>query len=431
MSLFQESYPEDARLSCASIHPSSYSSRTEHSHRTDSSAAQVLSARGDADAPKPPVLGEEPFEEEARPAPAEGEDASPELPRKNSLESLDDPVRAYLKQLHFIPLLSREQEIALCQRIETAEQGVNECLAALRLAGDEKQNGISAARNLREQMQLRVAEGDREGVKILEQRAGMKWREFFCQCEMLEKHLAEINRARTELVEANLRLVVSIAKRYASRGYPILDLIQEGNLGLMAAVEKFDYHRGCKFSTYGTWWIRQAIERCIANQARTIRIPVHMMELLGKIARCQKTLTQILGREATDEELADEMHIPLKQVQSLLKISRQPLSLQTSLGDEEDLTLGEMIRDESMTIPGDESDGETLRIKLGQVLSSLNPRERTVLELRFGLADDRPRTLEEIGLRFNTTRERIRQIEAKALKKMRHPTRLHHLEGFA
>lgn len=438
MSLFQEYYPEDAPVSCASNHPSTSSySRTE---RTVSSGTENLStASGGQEEEEADTNrlangnghAEATSEDSAEITHSEAPNNEAEAPVKNSLETIDDPVRSYLKQLHQMPLLTREEEFALCQGIEMAENDLNGVLKALHLAGDDKQQNIATARNLYEQMHVCVADNDQAGLETLEHRTGMTWREFSTCFELMEKYLEQIQRARNELIEANLRLVVSIAKRYASRGHPLLDLVQEGNLGLMAAVEKFDYRRGCKFSTYGTWWIRQAVERCIANQARTIRIPVHMMELLGKITRRQKSLTQELGREATDEELADEMQLPLKQVQSLLKISRQPLSLQTALGDEEDLTLGEMIRDETIAIPGDEFDGDILKTKISHVLSSLNSRERTVLELRFGLVDDCPWTLEQIGHRFNTTRERIRQIEAKALKKMRHPTRLHHLEGFA
>ena len=261
--------------------------------------------------------------------------------------------------------------------------------------------------------------------------ARTNWRDYLARYEEMKACLAEIQWARTDLVEANLRLVVSIAKRYANRGHSFLDLVQEGNLGLMAAVEKFEYRRGFKFCTYGTWWIRQAIERCIANQSRTIRIPVHMVELLGKIIRTQKALTQELDREPTDEELADELQLPLGRVQSLLKISRQPLSLQAATGEDEEHSLSEMIRDESIKGPGEDADAGSLKSKLSQLLGGLNARERTVLELRFGLADDYPRTLEEVGRQFNTTRERIRQIEAKALKKMRHPIRMHQLQDFA
>jgi len=315
--------------------------------------------------------------------------------------SLEDPVRMYLKEIGKVPLLSAEDEIELAKRME---------------AGNRVREDIDQIRKKNE----RATSADREKnnakiKKIMTDNA---------------ETLARSEEAKKRLSEANLRLVVSIAKRYVGRGMMFLDLIQEGNLGLIKAVEKFDYRKGYKFSTYATWWIRQAITRAIADQARTIRIPVHMVETINKLIRVQRQLLQELGREPTPEEVAKEMKMPIERVAEIQKISQEPVSLETPIGEEEDSHLGDFIQDDNVPVPADAAAFTLLREELLKVLGTLTDREQKVLRLRFGLDDGRTRTLEEVGKEFNVTRERIRQIEAKALRKLRHPSRSKKLRDF-
>ena len=302
----------------------------------------------------------------------------------------DDPVRMYLKEIGKVNLLTSEEEVELAQTM-AAGAAAKEQLEELESAGEE----------LPAEMQ-----------------------------EELDKLIKKGERAKQRLAEANLRLVVSIAKRYVGRGMQFLDLIQEGNLGLIKAVEKFDYTKGYKFSTYATWWIRQAITRAIADQARTIRIPVHMVETINKVIRVSRQLLQELGHDPTPEEIAKEMEMPVDRVREILKIAQEPVSLETPIGEEEDSHLGDFIPDEDASEPAEAASFTLLKEQLIEVLATLTPREEKVLKLRFGIEDGRTRTLEEVGKEFNVTRERIRQIEAKALRKLRHPSRSKKLKDF-
>jgi RNA polymerase primary sigma factor len=294
---------------------------------------------------------------------------------------------------------------------------------SLRLLGDAERQPKTAS-------SAAVIQSEQLKLKALEDFTRMPCQEFIPAYRQLQVFSTKAMRCKSEMVEANLRLVISIAKKFTNRGLTFLDLIQEGNMGLMKAVEKFEYRRGYKFSTYATWWIRQSITRSIADQARTIRIPVHMIETINKLLKVQKSLIQILGREPTSEEIADEIQMPVDRVRAALKMAQQPISIHAPITEGEDANFGDFIEDKGAENPSDITSFSLMKDKLGDVLASLTERERNVLEMRFGLGDGYSQTLEEVGRQFKVTRERIRQIEAKALRKMRHPTRLRHLQGF-
>jgi RNA polymerase primary sigma factor len=320
------------------------------------------------------------------------EDADDEPPAKSAADETDaaktatsDPVRMYLKEIGRVPLLTAEEEVDLAKRVEA---------------------GLFASEKL---LTSSVGAAMRRDLELIERDGQL---------------------AKKRLIEANLRLVVSIAKRYVGRGMLFLDLIQEGNLGLIRAVEKFDYTKGYKFSTYATWWIRQAITRAIADQARTIRIPVHMVETINKLVRIQRQLLQDLGREPTPEEIGKEMELPPERVREIQKLSQEPVSLETPIGEEDDSNLGDFIEDSDAVVPIDAASFILLQEQLDSILHTLSEREKKVIQLRFGLTDGHPRTLEEVGKEFGVTRERIRQIESKTLSKLRHPSRSQKLRDY-
>jgi RNA polymerase primary sigma factor len=343
----------------------------------------------------------------------------------------NDPVRMYLKEIGKVPLLNAAQEVDLARRIEAGEFST----ALQRQCAQDSKADPKALRHIVEKVwevrnHQQTAFGKEEGIGREKIAKSYRPKTELELNEWLHRVERDGQLAKKKLIEANLRLVVSIAKRYVGRGMLFLDLIQEGNLGLIRAVEKFDYSKGYKFSTYATWWIRQAITRAIADQARTIRIPVHMVETINKLVRVQRQLLQDLGREPLPEEIGKVMGISAEKVREIQKVSQEPVSLETPIGEEEDSHLGDFIEDADAVVPVDAASFILLQEQLESVLHTLSEREKKVIQLRFGLVDGHPRTLEEVGREFNVTRERIRQIESKTLSKLRHPSRSQKLRDY-
>ena len=382
-------------------------------------------------------LGDENEDDPAEENPADLKAAMDEL--------LDDPVKNYLKQIGQIPLLSAEQEVDLSKRIHAGAEAAHILQAdrqkygapeyikknSARFSFEEDENSRSYTEDLDEEGNTKSSEDDEE--KAAEEEA-MEAVENGPLTEERRQELLKIRRdglnARRSLSEANLRLVVSIAKKHVGHNLAFLDLIQEGNIGLIKAAEKFDCDRGFRFSTYATWWIRQAITRAIADQARTIRIPVHMVETINKVKKVSSQLLHENGHEPSAEEIAERLDMPVDKVREIMRVAQEPVSLETPIGEEEDSHLGDFIPDEEAPVPAEAASQTLLKEQLADVLKTLTPREEKVLRLRFGLEDGRPRTLEEVGKEFNVTRERIRQIEAKALRKLRHPSRSRKLRDY-
>ena len=329
--------------------------------------------------------------------------------------AIDDPVKVYLKEIGRVPLLSSDEEIQLALDILAGSQ-----------AEERKKEAFPAIWKI--EKNIKLTESQRR-TQVTEEKLNLN-EEQLAELSELDAVLRKGEKAKQRLSEANLRLVVSIAKRYVGRGMQFLDLIQEGNLGLIKAVEKFDHTKGFKFSTYATWWIRQAITRAIADQARTIRIPVHMVETINKVKKVSSQLLHQNGHDPTADEISQALDMPVEKVREIMRVAQEPVSLETPIGEEEDSHLGDYIPDEDAPAPAEAASHTLLKEQLSSVLSTLTPREEKVLRLRFGLEDGRPRTLEEVGHEFEVTRERIRQIEAKALRKLRHPSRSKKLKDF-